>query len=147
MNQEEKKSGENRAVVVERKIDIELERLELDKQRLKLDVESQETSKRLDAARIDLEKSKERTAKLQILLPLLVSVFAIGLSVWTAWLQYKLQYNSAVSSYNQTRLELFKKMTERTIDSTELKTIYAEIFPNDFKILEGEQKTQKPGEK
>ena len=147
MNDEEKTSGRTRAIETERKIDIERERLELDKQRLKLDVEAHESSKKLDAERIVLEKSKERTAKLQIVLPILISVFAIGLSIWTATLQYRLQYIQAVSSYNETRLELFKRLTEHTTDSGEVKKTYAQIFPNDSKILEGEQATQKPREK
>ena len=122
MNDQEKESELN--------VDIERERLELDKRRLRLDIEAHEASKTLDTERIALEKSRERTAKLQMVLPLLISVFAIGLGIWTAILQYRLQYAQTVSSYNQTRLELFKRLSELTNDSAEVKKAYAEIFPN-----------------
>jgi hypothetical protein len=120
MNDKEKRSEQN--------VDIERERLELDKRRLTLDIEVHETSKKLDTERIALEKSREQTAKLQIVLPLLISVFAIALGIWTATLQYRLQYAQAVSSYNQTRLELFRKLSELTTNSTDVKKTYAEIF-------------------
>ena len=142
MNNKEKESAEQ-----ERNINVEQERLELDKQRLHLDIEVHKTSKKLDTERIALEKSRERTAKLQMVLPLLVSVFAISLGIWTATLQYRLQYAQTVSSYNQTRLELFKRLSELTNDSAEVKKAYAEIFPNDSRLLEGEQAAQKPGNK
>src|SRR3982074_228861 len=106
MNDEENKFDETRTIGAERKSDIERERLELDKQRLNLDVE-----------RVILEKSKERTAKLQAILPILVSIVAIAFSGWGEYRRSALQYNQAVSSYNEGRLELFRRMTEHTVDN------------------------------
>ena len=151
MNNDENKSDETRTIDTERNIDIERERLELDRQRLNLDVESHETSKNLDSERIVLEKSKERTAKLQIGLPVLVTILALAFSAFNEYrrsaeaqnlqrMQYELQYNQAVSSYNEGRLELFKRMTEHTTDVGEVKKTYAEIFPNDSIILDDEQR-------
>lgn len=122
-------------------LDIQREKLELDKQRLQFEMGARESANKIDSERILLERSKERTSKLQLILPLLISAFAIGLSLWTATLQYRLQYVVAVSSYNTTRLELLKRLSERAPDNAEVKKIYAEVFPNDSKALEKEQKT------
>lgn len=122
-------------------LDIQREKLKLDKQCLQFEMGARESANKIDSERILLERSKERTSKLQLILPLLISAFAIGLSLWTATLQYRLQYVVAVSSYNTTRLELLKRLSERAPDNAEVKKIYAEVFPNDSKALEKEQKT------
>lgn len=151
MSDSEEKSVGTGVVDPERTIDVVQQRLELDRQRLgldgrrlKLEVEAHETSKRLDSERILLEKSKERTARLQLVLPLLISVFAIGLGIWTATLQYRLQYVQAVSSYNETRLELFKLLANNASDNARVKQAYIEVFPNDWATLESEQKARSP---
>ncbi len=110
MNDEERKYDETGTMETGRKTDVERERFELDEQRLNLDIE-----------RIALEKLKERTAKLQVSLPILVSIVAIAFSGWSEYRRSVIQYNQGASSYNQGRLELFKRMTERTADSGEMK--------------------------
>jgi hypothetical protein len=125
--------------VVQQRLELDRKRLELDRQRLKLDVEAHETSKQLHLEKILLEKSKERTARLQLILPVLISIFAIGLGIWTATLQYRLQYAQAVSSYNETRLELFKSLVLHPTDTAGVKQAYIDTFPNDSKTLESEK--------
>ena len=155
INNEANKSAETKSSGTVPSIDLERERFELDKQRLRLETESHETSRKQEAERLILEKSKERTAKLQISLPILVSILALAFSSIGEYrrsaeaqnlqrLQYELQYNQAVSSYNQTRIELFKRLTERTTDSAEVKKTFAEVFPNDYKELEKEQRLAQP---
>lgn len=129
------------------KTDVDRERLDLEKHRLELDIKAYDTSRKLDTEKLLLERSQERTARLQAVLPVLIATFALGLSLWTARLQYQLQISQGVSSYNQTRLELFKRLTEHNKEGSEVRKIYSEVFPNDAKILEGEQKTQGPGNK
>jgi hypothetical protein len=114
----------NRQENTQRESDIEWQRLELERVRLKLDIE-----------RVTLEKAKERTTKLLYSLPILVSIIALALSALGEYRRSVL----AVSSYNETRIELFRRMASQTTDSVELEKIYAEVFPNDSIILKRER--------
>jgi len=158
MSDSEKKSLETASKETERKIDVEREKLELEKQRLKLDFEVHETSKRLDAERIILDKSKQRTTTLQIGLPVLVSILALAFSYFSEArrsaatdnlqrlqleqqrLQVEQQYNQMVNSYKEGRFELFKRLADRATSGDEIKKIYAETFPRDSTVLRNEQK-------
>jgi hypothetical protein len=133
-----------------RESDIEREKLELDKQRLKLEIEAHETAKKLDFERITLEKSKERTAKLQIGLPILVSILALFFNTfneyrrseearWRQELQQLEMRLQAEQNFKDQRLELFKKMAQDVTDATELKKLYSELFPQDAKELDYEK--------
>ena len=151
MSDAENKSVESRAVDTRGEIGLERERLEIEKKRLQLEIDFRETSKKLDAERFILEKSKERTAKLQIGLPVLVSVLALLFSAFGEYrrssearelqkMQYELQHNQAVSSYNDGRIELFRRLTEQSANAEEIKKIYSEIFARDSLSLEREQR-------
>jgi hypothetical protein len=72
-------------------------------------------------------------------LPLVLSCIAIGT---TAYGEYR-RSTEAKSSYNQSRIELFRQMTAQTKNKDEIMTIYGEVFPNDEKILRGERQSQK----
>ena len=80
-------------------------------------------------------KSKVRFAGAQIYLPLLLSSVAIGV---TAIGEVR-QSTTAKSSYNESRIELFKQIVARPTAKDEIMTIYQEVFPNDAKVLEGER--------
>jgi hypothetical protein len=122
-------AGETQPKKTEHESDIEWQRLELEKARLKLDTE-----------RVALEKAKDRTTKLQIGLPLLVSILALAFTAFNERQRSWLEFNKAASSYNEGRYELFRRRTEHKTDPTEIMSIYAEIFPNDSKSLLAEQK-------
>ena len=109
--------------------DIEWQKLEVEKERLKLDAE-----------RLTLEKAKERTTKLLIVLPVVVSLVAISLSAYTERQRTFIEYSKAASTYNEGRFELFKKMSEPAANRDELRQIYAEIFPRDLITLRNEQR-------
>ena len=105
----------------------------------------------LDKQRLALEKSMQRTAWLQTVVPVLFSLVAIGISSWSEYrrfqetqvlqkMQYDLQYNQAVSSYNQGRIELFKELTEHAKSADDVRKVYGEIFVRDSIILRSEQK-------
>jgi hypothetical protein len=153
MNDKEKKSVE-----AERNIDVEIERLKLDKRRLNLDIEAHESSKKLNTESIALDKSKEWTTKLQIGLPVFLSILALAFSFISEdrrtkvaqalqQRQFEEQYNLMVNSYKEGRLELFRRMSEHVTDGAEIKKIYADIFPRDSIVLQGEQLTVKAGGK
>ena len=98
-------------------------------------------SDRLELAKmkVAVAKAKDRTAKLQISLPILVSILALTLSALNERQRSWIEFNRAASSYNEGRYELFRKMTASTSDPNEIRRIYAEIFPNDSISLRQEQ--------
>ena len=118
----------NQAAKTQNESDMDWQRLELERARLKLDTE-----------RLNLEKAKERTTKLLIILPVLVSVVAISFSAYTEKQRAFIEYTKAASTYNEGRFELFKKMTENPANSGEIKRIYQELFPRDSITLRNEQ--------
>ena len=124
-----------------RELAIQRERLELDKKRFDFDVEHLRST----------EKSKERTTKWQMVLPFLFSLVVIVINALIESyrsaqagnlqkMQYELQYNQAVSSYNAGRIELFRKMTQGATSADEIMKVYKEVFPRDSIILQNEQK-------
>lgn len=123
----------------QRKPDIEWERLKIEKARLEI-----------EGKRLELEKAKQHSTikqiSLQTGLPLLVSVIAFSLGAYSEHQrslldQQKatLEYNKAVSSYNEGRLELFRKRVDRLNSDDQIKSIYAEVFPRDSATLRNEQ--------
>lgn len=116
---------------------------QIDDTRLESDIESRKLrSDRLELAkeRVALAKAKDRTTKLQIGLPMLVSILALAFTAFNERQRSWLEFNKAASSYNEGRYELFRKMAANTSDPNEIKRIYAEIFPNDSISLRQEQK-------
>lgn len=112
-------------------LDVQSQRLELERERLKL-----------DSDRVALEKAKERTAKLQLALPILISILALGFNALSERQRSQLEYYRVVSSYDDGRLELFKRMTEHQADKNEIMKSYAEIFARDLVTLRTEQKQE-----
>ena len=124
---------------------LEWQRLELDKRRLQLDIDAHEASSKLDSERIALEKSKERTTKLQISLPILLSIIALAFSFYSEYRRSVIQHEQLEeqkeeqkeekwierNNYRGERLELFKRMAEHTTDKNELIKIYRELFYDD----------------
>jgi len=85
-----------------------------------LDIERQKLE--LDRARLDLEIKRDRTTKLAITLPLGISVIAILLApVFQA-------YNSRQTTQYQMRIELFKKLTEHEADQQTIIRTFDELF-------------------
>ena len=68
-------------------------------------------------------------------LPIILSGIAI---IFTGYGEYR-RSTEAKSSYNQSRIELFRQMTAQAKNQDEIMTIYGKVFPNDEKILRGEQ--------
>lgn len=95
------------------KSDIEWRRFELDKERLNLEIR------------------KERTAKLQIGLPIALAFVAIMAGSMTEYFRFNLQRQDING-----RVELFKKLTEHKTDAEEIKRTYKEIFPRDATRME-----------
>jgi hypothetical protein len=95
-------------------LDIEWQKLELDKQRLQL------------------EKAKEGTTKLQIVLPLVVSVVALLFGPLTSSYQGSLaRVSQREQEEHQAKQELFKKLTEHTSDPKEIERVFETIFADD----------------
>ncbi len=80
-------------------------------------------------------KTEGFASLLQKYLPLLLSVIAV---VMTGVAQFQ-RTTEARSSYNQSRIELFKQIVARPTGKDEIMNIYREVFPNDAKSLEGER--------
>jgi hypothetical protein len=126
-NEPVSKTGESSADV----INFEREKLELEKQRLQLDIR------------------KERTSRIQIALPVVVSVIAILASSYGQYQQSRnslylqaaqldLQYRQLDQERKkrlEARLELFKKLTVGVSDLQSVKGIYTELFPEDAKFM------------
>jgi len=94
----------------EKRKDLEWQKLDLEKQRLQIEIDNYEVSRKLESEKIALEKAKERTTKLQIILPLAVSAVAILMGPLAQ------TYNTRLAARDtfqyQLRLELFKKTTK-----------------------------------
>jgi hypothetical protein len=81
-------------------------------------------------------KTEGDAGMLRKYLPLVLSCIAI---VVTGVGEYR-RYVEAKSTYNQGRIELFKKMAEPTANHDDIMKAYAEIFPRDSIILRNEQR-------
>jgi hypothetical protein len=154
---------QNQAENSQRESNIEWQKLELERERLKLDRESHEVSSKLDLERSALERAKERTTKLQISLPILVSVLAIVLSSYGEYRrsaqaklseerqfsfqresqerQSNLQYEEMQIPLHQRRLELFKKLTEHASSQAEIEKEFFKLFPSESLDIEAERDT------
>jgi flagellar basal body-associated protein FliL len=104
-------------------LDVERQKLELDRQRLQLDIDSHKAATKLESEKTALDRAKERTTKLQIILPLIISAIAILLGPMVS------TFSNRQQQLYQTRLELFKKLTEHTSDPKEIKELYEMVFP------------------
>ena len=76
----------------------------------------------LDKTRLELEMKRDRTAKLLLILPLSVSVVAI---ISGPVLQ---QWTSHATVQYQSRIELFKKLTEHETDPVIIERTFDELF-------------------
>lgn len=86
---------------------FEWQKLELEKRRLQMEIDNSEASRKLESERISLEKGKERTTKLQIILPLAVSMMALMGPLTQSFYEGR----KVEMERQQLKLELFKKLT------------------------------------
>ena len=105
---------------------------------------------KIETERLELERARHRSTlpqlALQLGLPLLISVIALGFNAYSErqrrLLDHKnaeLKFNKAVSSYNDGRLELFRKRADLAKSDDQIKSINSEVFPRDALTLTNEQ--------
>jgi len=118
-----------------RESDIEWQKLELDKERLRLEIR------------------KERTAKLQLILPIVVSLVAITFGAFSEYVRSRQAERLQEAQYflrrmelerKDGRLELFKKLTEPGINKEAVLATYAEMFPQDAREIVNNQERYRP---